>query len=61
MKPRHKSKTNYFGLGLMLFSGIQQFAPQIQEQLSPATYNYILFGCGVCVVILREITKDPVS
>ena len=61
MKPRHKSKTNWFGLGLMLFSGIQQYAPQIQDQLSPATYNYILFAAGVLVVILREVTKDPIG
>lgn len=60
-KPRHKSKTNWFGMGLMLFSGVQQYLPQVQEQLSASTYNWIIFGSGVVVVILREITKDPVG
>jgi len=44
-----------------LFSGVQQYLPQVQEQLSASTYNWIIFGSGVVVVILREITKDPVG
>lgn len=61
MKAQHKSKTNWFGTALMAFAGIQQYAPQIQEQLTPATYNWLLFGCGVMVVVLRQITKGPVG
>lgn len=61
MKPQVKSKTNWFGISLMLFSGIQQYAPQIQAELSPTVYNYILFIAGVIVVVLRQVTKDPVG
>ena len=61
MKPQYKSKTNWFGLALALFAGIQQYAPQLQEQLTPTAYNLILFGAGVAVVVLRQVTTGPVG
>lgn len=60
MKPQIKSKTNWFGIGLALFAGIQQYAPQLQAELSPTAYNLILFGAGVAVVVLRQVTSQPV-
>lgn len=60
MKPQIKSKTNWFGIALALFAGVQQYLPQLQADLSSSTYNLILFGAGVGVVVLRQVTKDPV-
>jgi len=61
MKPQVKSKTNWFGISLATFAGIQQYAPQLQAELSPTVYNLILFGAGVAVVVLRQVTKGPVG
>lgn len=60
-KPRHRSKTNWFGFALILFSGLQAQMPVIQEFVTPERYSYIMFGVGLLVIILRELTKDPVG
>ena len=60
-KPQVKSKTNWFGIILALFAGIQQFAPVIQAEISPSSYNILLFGVGIAVVVLRQVTKGPVG
>ena len=60
IKPQAKSKTNWFGIALATFAGVQQYAPQIQAELSPTAYNLILFGAGIGVVVLRQVTKGPV-
>ena len=60
-KPQYKSKTNWLGVVLALFAGIQQFAPQIQAEISPSSYNILLFGVGIAIVVLRQVTKGPVG
>ena len=61
MKPQYKSKTNWFGLALAVFAGVQQYAPQIQTELSPTAYNFGLFAVGVVIVALRQVTNGPVK
>lgn len=60
VKPQIKSKTNWFALLLALFAGALQNLPQLQGELSPTAYNYILFGVAVIVAVLRQVTSQPV-
>ena len=62
-KPRHKSKTYWFGGLLVLLAAILQL-PQINEAVAflPDDWQDIAIGAiGIAVMVLREVTKSPVG
>lgn len=64
--PKHpaKSRTNWFGLVVMLLGLIelaQQYLPQILVDVAPKASAWIMLGVGATIIVLRFITKGPVS
>jgi len=64
IKPWYTSKTIWFnGLtaAAMVISGVQGLLPMIEVELTPTSYNYLLFTMGVINVALRAVTKHGIS
>jgi len=64
MKSWYQSKTvwaNGIVIVLALVTGIQEFLPALQVQLSPETYGKILFLVGTLNVGLRSITNSGIT
>lgn len=60
MKARWKSKTNLFGAAILALGVVQSNFPQIQDQLGNKA-GFVYIGIGVLIVILRELTSEPVG
>lgn len=59
MKPRIKSKTYWFGLAVTVLGAIQLYLPEV-EHLLAGWSGVVNMGVGVGIVILRELTKEPI-
>jgi uncharacterized membrane protein HdeD (DUF308 family) len=57
----HKSKTIWFGSGLILFGFLQFSLPYIQTIISPEYYGVITSSTGVVVMILRYLTTKSLE
>lgn len=64
MKPWYKSKTVWFNIltiaGAVL-GGAGGFLPALGPVVSPAVYQWVLFGVGFTNVLLRAITTGPIK
>lgn len=60
MKPRLKSKTNWFAIALGAFGAVLEYMPALKGELF-GYYGLIFIGVAAVVGILREVTKEPVG
>jgi hypothetical protein len=64
MKPWYKSKTVWFNIltiGGAVLAGAGGFLPALGPVVSPAVYQWTLFGVGFLNVVLRAITSGPIN
>lgn len=64
MKPWYKSKTVWFNIltiGGAVLGGAGGFLPALGPVVSPAVYQWTLFGVGFLNVVLRAITTGPIK
>jgi len=60
MFSRLKSKTNLVGIAIAILGVVEMNAPLLQEILGK-WYGLTYIGIGITMVILREVTKVPVT
>lgn len=60
IKQRLRSKTYYLGLVIMVLGYLEQNAALLKTMLGDY-YGLFVMGVGVAVLVLREITKEPID
>lgn len=60
MKKRHLSKTNWFGTAVLVLGMVQSELPKVSELLGKYDGVAYIF-IGVAIIVLRELTKEPVK
>jgi hypothetical protein len=60
MNPRLKSKTNLTAIAIAVLGVVETNAPMLRDLLGE-WYGLTYVGIGVAMVILREVTKTPVT
>lgn len=60
MKPRIKSKTNWVGVLIAVLGIVEVNALMLQDLLGQ-WYGLTYIGIGVAMVVLREMTTEPVA
>lgn len=59
-KPRYKSKTNLAALAIAVVGVIEINAPLLKPLLGD-WYGVAFIGISVLMVLLREVTKEPIQ
>ena len=60
-KPWWKSKTMLFNMAAAALIALEMNLPSLQGMIDPPTYAYMLMGVNVVNVVLRFVTKAPVT
>lgn len=60
-KPWWKSKTMWFNILIAALLGVEMNIPNLQNFIEPEQYAYLLGAVNIINVVLRTVTKAPVT
>lgn len=60
-KPWWRSKTMWFNMAVAALIALEMNLPGLQGFIEPQTYAYVLMGVNIVNVVLRAVTKAPVT
>ncbi len=61
VKLNPRSKTHRFGALLGIAGGLLTFLPGAREFIDPEYYGPIFIGLSITVIVLRNLTTEPVD
>ena len=56
-----KSKTHIFGAALGIFGALASFLPTIRDMIPADWYSYLFIATSIAVIVLRNITTQPIA